>query len=49
MSAGSKAVYVMIDPTNEIVEGSERDNIVYLPEDCPPTPPRSMWWLRSSA
>jgi len=33
VSAGSKAVYVMIDPTNEIVEGSERDNIVYLPEE----------------
>jgi hypothetical protein len=33
VSAGSKAVYVMIDPTNEIVEGSERDNIVFLPEE----------------
>ena len=33
VSAGSKAVYVMIDPTNEIVEGSERDNIVYLTEE----------------
>lgn len=33
VSAGSKAVYVMIDPNNEIVEGSERDNIVPLSEE----------------
>ena len=33
VTAGSKAVYVMVDPGNEIVEQSERDNIIYLSEE----------------
>jgi hypothetical protein len=33
VTAGSKAVYVMVDPSNQIVEQSERDNIIYLTEE----------------
>ena len=33
VTAGSKAVYVMLDPNNEIVEQSERDNIAFLTDE----------------
>jgi uncharacterized membrane protein len=33
VSAGSKGVYVVVDPMNEIVESDEKDNVKPIPED----------------
>ena len=32
VTAGSKGVYVVVDPMNEIVESDERDNVMAIPE-----------------
>ena len=33
VSAGSKGVYVVVDPMNEIVESDEKDNVKPIPEE----------------
>ena len=33
VSAGSKGIYVVVDPMNEIVESDEKDNVMPIPEE----------------
>jgi len=39
VSAGSKGVYVVVDPNDEIVEASEDDNVYLIPEDLESSSP----------
>ena len=39
VSAGSKGVYVVVDPNNEIVEASEDDNVYLIPDDLESSSP----------
>jgi len=39
VSAGSKGVYVVVDPSNEIVEASEDDNVYLIPDDLESSSP----------
>ena len=39
VSAGSKGVYVVVDPNDEIVEASEDDNVYLIPDDLESSSP----------
>ena len=39
VSAGSKGVYVVVDPSDEIVEASEDDNVYLIPDDLESSSP----------
>ena len=39
VSAGSKGVYVVVDPMNEIVESDEKDNVKPIPEELESSSP----------
>ena len=39
VSAGSKGVYVVVDPNNEIVEATEDDNVYLIPDDLESSSP----------
>ena len=49
VTAGSKGVYVVVDPMNEIVESDEKDNVRPIPEELESNSPvQSIWQRRSS-